>query len=229
MNKVNFKTYKFRCSALPYLMTTSRSKTDPLSDTTKAYLREVWIAEVFGRIKYDLKNKFTDKGIACESDSLDLVQKVTKTTYFKNKKLLENEWIKGTPDVIKKDSIIDIKTSWDIWTYAKVDADLAQKTYFYQLLGYMWLTGTKNSELMYCLVNTPEEIISDELYKLAFRYPEINESTEAAEKYRFNYIFDDIDPKLRLKTFALPYIEDEVKLLKEKIVASREYLGKLKL
>ena len=112
VKKVNFSKYKFRCSALPYLMTTSRSKTDPLAETAKAYLREIWIAEVFDRVKFDIKNKYMDKGITSESDSLDLVQKVTGQTYFKNKERLENEWITGIPDV--KKPLIDIKNSSDL-------------------------------------------------------------------------------------------------------------------
>lgn len=227
MNKIDFKTYKFRASSLPYLMTASRSKTDPLSETTKAYLREVWIAEVFDRIKYDTKNKYMDKGIACESDSLDLVQQVTKETYFKNKKMLDNDWVKGTPDVTKP--LIDIKTSWDIWTFAKVDEDLAIKTYFYQLQGYMWLLGAKESQLMYCLVNTPEEIIADELYKASFRNPELSENEEATQKFRKNYIFDDIDPKLRMKKYSFVSSDEEIENLKEKIKACRDYLRGLSL
>lgn len=227
MNTVDFSKYKFRSSALPYLMTNGRVKSDPLSETTKAYLREIWIAEVFGREKYDPKNKYMDKGIACESDSLDLVQKVTGKTHFKNKELLENEWIKGTPDI--KKPLIDIKTSWDIWTYAKVDMSLAEKTYYYQLLGYMWLTGEKVGSLIYCLVNTPEDIISDEAYKLSFKYPELSDSQEAMDKFRINYIFDDIDPKLRTKEYTFTFDEEKIEALKERITASREFLGGLSL
>lgn len=230
MNKtIDFSTYKFRCSSLPALMTKSRSKTDPLSETAKTYLRELWIREVFAREKFDTKNKFTDKGIACESDSLDLVQNVTGQTYFKNKKELNNEWIKGTPDVILSDSVIDIKTSWDIWTYSNVDEKSAQKAYYYQLLGYMWLTGTEKGDLMYCLVNTPEEIMNHELYKLSFRFPEINESEEAAEKFKRNYLFDDISPVLRLKRYQLYLVPEDIEELKEKILQCREYLSNVSL
>ncbi len=229
MNTIDFTNYKFRSSSLPNLMVKSRSKSDPLSETTKAYLRELWIKEMFKREKYDTKNKFTDKGIACESDSLDLVQIVTKQTYFKNRKELSNDFITGTPDVILEDSIIDIKTSWDIWTYGSTTEDSARKTYYYQLLGYMWLTNTKKASLMYCLVNTPEDIMNDELYRLSFRYPEINESDEKANKYKRNYIFDDIDHTLRLKKYDFEFVEEDINELQNKIVLAREYMNGLSL
>ena len=210
-------------------MTNSRSKGSLLSETAKAYIREMWIKEIFEREKYDLKNKFFDKGNACESDSLDLVQKVTGKTYFKNRKELANEFITGTPDLILDDKIIDIKTSWDIWTYAGVDEDSARKNYYYQLMGYMWLTEKTSSDLIYCLVDTPENIIQDELYKLSFRYPEINESEEKASVFKKNYLFGDIDIKLRMKQYSFTLSDEDIEAVKERIIAAREYMATLSL
>lgn len=225
---VNWNTYKFRCSMLPTLMTSSRTKGE-LGETVKTYLREIWIMEVFGRQKYDTKNKYTDKGISCESDSLDLVKNVLNQTYFKNNKELSNEWIKGTPDVILKDRIIDIKTPWDLWTFNAVNDEKAFKDYYYQLLGYMWLTESEKSDLLYCLVNTPEEIIAKELYTLSFRYPEINESDEAEAKYRANYVFDDIPEELKIKKYEYALEPTMLELLKDRILQCRDYLKGLTL
>lgn len=226
---IDFSTYKFRCSSLPNLMTASRSKTEPLSETTKSYLRELWIKEVYGREKFDTSNKYTEKGIMCEPDSMDLVQKVTKQTYFKNTEKFENEFVNGTPDIVLKKGtpdarIKDIKSSWNIWTFNSVTEDSARKSYYFQMLGYMWLTGAKVADLIYCLVNTPEEIMNDELYKLSFRFPEINESDEKANRFKVNYIFDDISPELRMKQFMIQFNEEDIAQLKEKIVLSRQYM-----
>ena len=107
----DFSIYKFRCSSLPLLMTKPRNKGDILSQTAMTYLNELWIQEVYGRRKYDTANKYTAKGIQCESDSLDLVSQLYQKTYFKNTKQYENDWIKGTPDVVASDLLIDIKTN----------------------------------------------------------------------------------------------------------------------
>jgi len=63
MKKVDFSNYKFRASGLVHLMTNSRSKSNSIGDTTKTYLRDIYIKEVFGREKVDVDNKYTKKGI----------------------------------------------------------------------------------------------------------------------------------------------------------------------
>lgn len=230
---IDFSTYKFRCSSLPQLMVSSRSKDEILSETTKTYLRELWIKEVYGREKLDKANKYTIKGVMCEPDSMDLVKKVTGVTYFKNKKQLENEYITGTPDVIvsvkkgKKKipfNVIDIKTSWDIWTYAAVDEKKAYKDYYYQLFGYMWLTGARMGQLMYCLVNTPDPIFSDEVYRHSYKFGDDTEGFIYS-----NYHFDDIDPKQRLKPFVFDFNSMYLDELITKITAAREYMKGLTL
>lgn len=229
MKKINWDKYKIRCSSLPTLMTASRSKSDPLSETAKSYLREIWIKEVFGREKYDKANKYTDKGISCESDALDLIKTVYGQTYFKNKKSLENDFIIGTPDVIRDVSVTDIKCSWDLWTFASVDHDKAEKDYYYQLAGYMWLSSRTFGYLIYCLVNTPIEIIQNELYKLSFRYPEIGTSDEADEKFTKNFVFDDIKPINKIKRFDFVIGDENIEAIKDKVIQCREYLKKIKL
>lgn len=229
MNKINWDTYKIRCSALPTLMTVSRSKTDPLSETAKAYLREIWIKEVFNREKYDKSNKYTDKGISCESDSLDLYKQVTDKTLFKNKKNFENDFIKGTPDLVLNNCVIDIKTPWDLWTFMAVNEDVARKDYLFQLVGYAWLVGVVCGQITYCLVNTPQEIVSTEMYKLSFRFDEIGTSDKADEKYLKNYKFDDIEPKLRFKSYGFLSLLDYAPQVEEKVLQCREYLKGLSL
>lgn len=220
MNTVNWSTYKFRCSSLPDLMTTSRKKDEVLSETAKSTLDEVFIREVYGREKSDtIANKYMQKGIMCETDSLELVERLTGKKYFKNLKQLENDFVKGTPDVVTPD-VVDIKTSWDIFTFKSVKEDKARKDYYYQLLGYMYLTGAKESHLMYCLVDTPELLANDELYRMSFKIPE----TEV-EKYKNNYTFGDIPEIKRVKNYHFEYSESDIELLKTKLLAAREYLA----
>lgn len=224
MNIVDWKTYKFRCSGLGNIMTKSRSKDDPLSETTKSYLKELYIKEVFGREKSDmLANKFTQKGIMCETDSLEMVERVTGQKYFKNIKKVCNDYICGTPDVIDE-QIIDIKTSWDLFTFANITEEKAKKDYYYQLLGYMHLTGRSKASLIYCLVNTPKHLMDQELYRLQFSLAE-GENL----KYKNNYIFDDIPESMRVKIYSIDYVEEDMKLLQMRINDCRNYLLQLSL
>lgn len=220
---MDFSKYKFRSSALSQLMVKSRSKSDPLSQTTKTYLKELWIREIYGRDKdYQTINKFTQKGTMVESDSLDLFQEVSGEKYFKNVEQLENDFITGKPDIIKP--LIDIKSSWDLWTFANVDEKYVKKEHYHQVLGYGWLTGQATGEIVYALVDTPEMLINDEMYRLSFKISE-----EEAESYKNNFIFKDIPVKDRIKRFKFEVLKDDIEELKTKIILCRDYMKGLTL
>ena len=119
MNQIDFSTYKFRPSQMDALMRSPRSKSETLSATAKEYLNKIWVTEMTGRTEDRIVTRPMEKGIICESDSLDLVQKATGQVYFKNQQKISNEFIEGTPDVVSP--LLDIKTSYSIFSYAKVD------------------------------------------------------------------------------------------------------------
>lgn len=220
-----FNKYLFHCSQLPQLMTKSRDKSSVLSETAKTLLREIWIKEMFGREKYDSYNKYTKKGLLVESDSMEMVHEATGDLYFKNEQMIANDYICGTPDAYNKYRVIDIKSSWDIWTFAAVDEDKARKDYYHQLMGYMWLTERVEGRLIYVLSNTPEELIQDELYRLSFNLGE-----DKANECRKNYIYDDLDPKLRVKQFHFEtYTNEDVDSFKAILTEARKYLNKMEL
>lgn len=227
MNQINWDTYKFRCHTLPILMTKSRSASDPLSETAKAKLRELWIKEVYDRENYDSKNKYTEKGIICETESLELIQKVTGKVYFKNKKEFSNDFITGTPDVVSE--LMDVKNSWSIHTFMNVDEKYALKNYYFQLLGYAWLTDKELGKLVFTLINTPEEIMYEELRRLSYKYPEIDQSEEVMEKFKRNYIFDDIPEEQRIKSFEVKRSDEDIEKIKSQVIVAREYMKGLAL
>lgn len=224
---MDFSNYKFRCSSLGKLMTKPRSKTEVLSETTKTYLMEIFIEEKYGR-KREIVSKYLTKGNHAEEDSLDLVTKLHNKLYIKNKETLEGDLVKGTPDIITTDGIIDIKTCWDIWTFAKADG--TNKDYYWQLQGYMMLTGLERATLIYTLVNTPEFLIVSEKNKRQWQDGYADGSQEQAEmekEVEKNMMFDDIDPKIRMKTFD--FDANEWQQLEVKIHEARAYLNSLSL
>lgn len=223
---MKFDNYKFHCSSLGNLLVDSRTS-DPLSETTKTYLKELWINAVYGRKKV-ISTKYTEKGIAVESDSLDLVKQVTGKTYFKNQKTYEDDYLIGIPDVENKndDFILDIKSSWDIWTFGAVTEISARKSYYGQLLGYMMLTGKKKGKLAYCLVNTPPGQVEYEIYKLKVSGL-IQENEE--EKALVSFVYDDIKPAERLKLYDFEYEEEIEEKLIERIKLARKYMETISL
>lgn len=220
---MGFENYLFRCSRLGDLMTEARAKKDLLSQTTISYLNEIFITETTGREK-DIMNKYMMKGLMAEEDSITLLANVTEKFYIKNKEKFSNAHVCGTPDIIEN-VVIDIKTSWDLWTFGKAEVT---KDYYWQLQGYMWLTGRKKALLYYCLVDAPEQLISDELRKLSWKMFMIDPIDplyqEAEEKLKKNMIFDDIVPEHRVKCFEIDFNEKDIEKLKSRIEECREYL-----
>ncbi len=219
---------KFRCSKLGDLMTPPRAKKDILSKTCTDYLDEIFIEQEFGRTK-DISSKYIEKGLAVEDDSIALYSDVCGEFFVKNEERRENEYITGTPDIAPKGRIIDVKSSWDIFTFSKADLT---KSYYWQLMGYMWLWQMPRAELVYCLVNAPEDMIQDELRRLSWKMMMIDTEDpvfQAAEKVlRHNMIFDDIPPEKRVKKFVVDFDEQEIERLKAQSVLAREYLNQKK-
>lgn len=216
-------------------MTEPRSKSETLSETTKSYLDEVYINEVYGR-KKDISNKYIEKGLAVEEDAITLLSRVTKTFFKKNEDHLSNEYIKGTPDLFKgseiqrAEVIRDIKASWDIFTFFKAKRDSLNMLYYWQLQGYMALTGASKSILTYCLVDTPEHLIMDETKKLAWKMGVIDPDTdtaynEACTEIMKNSIYADIAMKDRVHEIEIERNEADIERLYKRIAECREYMN----
>ena len=210
-------------------MTNPRSKSEKLSETTKSYLNEIYIEELFGR-KKDITNKYIEKGIYVEEESLNLIQShYLGKLLIKNKEHFENEYIKGTPDVII-DRVIDTKSSWDIFTFSEADGN--NKDYYWQGQGYMNLTKKKEFDLAYCLTNAPEHMIVDEKTKQMYKRGLIGldgsiEFDEMENEIEKNMKFDDIPLEKRVKIFSFEFDDKAFELLKQRIIDSREYLNSI--
>ena len=197
--------FKLRASASGKLATKSRSKSETLSQTSKSYLQEWAKQEIYG-VRKDISSKYLDKGNAVEDDAIDYAAKELGWLFAsKNEEYFENEYFCGTPDLILEDKIIDIKSSWDCFTFPLFEEDIPNKDYYYQLQVYMYLTGKKQAELVYVLMNTPEDLAySKELHD-----------------------YSSISAKHRVKVFKIDYDEDAIELLTEKVGEAKDYLKKI--
>jgi hypothetical protein len=150
-------------------MTEARSKSESLSATTKSYLRDTFIKVRFGRTQ-DLSNKYLIKGIAVEDDSITLLSMHMREMLTKNEAKLTNDYLSGTPDLIHGDVVIDIKSRWDIYSYFKTIDEPMDKMNYWQLVGYMELTGCNKAKIVNTLVNTPFEQIQSELKREQYQW-----------------------------------------------------------
>lgn len=226
-------TILFRASATGHLMTEARSKSESLSETTITYLTEVFIYEKYGR-KKDAVSKYLQKGLLCEEDSITLYSRIQKTFFKKNEETIKNEFIKGTPDLytgdelLKAEMIIDVKSSWDIFSFFKSKTEKKiNKNYYWQLQSYMALTGAKKAQLVYCLVDTPDIKITDEKRKFMWNSGILDENPitdEAFELIDKLCVYGDIPMEEKIHIIEIERNEADIQLLYKRVMECRQYI-----
>jgi hypothetical protein len=198
------KLFKARASSSGKLMTKPRSKSEVLSKTTKSYLEE-WTKEQIYGVRKNIQSKYLTKGNEVEDDAINYAS-AEKGWLFaeKNEEYFEDDYFCGTPDVILEDKIIDIKSSWDCFSFPLFYNGIPNKDYYYQLQTYMHLTGKHKAQLVYVLMNTPEELTFEE-----------------------SHDYTEINSKYRIKTFDIEYDEDVMQEMQLKVEQSREYINEI--
>ena len=232
---MNFNKTLIRSSSVGYLMTEPVTKADKeagiLSKTAKSHLIEIYIREKYGRRK-DVQTKQMRKGVDVEDDAIALLAQSLGKPLSKNTERFTNEFITGHPDVLDLTEtglkVWDVKSSYDLFTFLGNIPDKLNSQYYWQLQSYMWLTGATESCIAYCLINTPFGIIEQEkkslLYKMNVISEESPEYVLEAAKLELNMMFDDIDQKERLLLFPVQRNDEDIELIKEKVLKARVFL-----
>lgn len=235
---MNWNETLIRCSSLGYLMTEPKEKAakeaGELSKTAKTHLKSIYIQEKYGRQK-DIITKQMQKGIEVEEESITLLSRVQKKMLYKNDERLSNEYITGLPDIFegenirKATSITDIKSSYDLFTFMANIGEPLDSNYYYQLQGYMALSGATKAYIAYCLVNTPDHIIASEKYRLFKSMNVISEESpefiKEALKIEKNMTFDDIPKEERILLFEVTKDESVIDKVYHKVIKAREFLS----
>ena len=218
---------KIRCSSLGKIMTSPKSKGEVLSQTAKTYLKELALEEKLG-IRKDFSSRYTDKGNTQEDLAIEMASQVLNLPFaLKNTEYFENEFVKGTPDLILEDEIIDIKCSWDGTTFPWFEDELPNKDYYWQMIGYMWLTGRSKARVVYCLVDTPEDIVQDEIRRTSWKKFEIDVTEETENEVRAKHEFSHISENKRVRAFQIELNEANIDQVKEKLLHATEYYNEL--
>jgi len=150
----------FRASSLGKIMTNPRSKSEVLSETAKSYIKSL-AKQNFYNYKTTIDTKQMRKGIEFEDQSIQLVNTVMLKNFKKNEERKTRGHLTGHADIITDKSIIDIKTSWSLETFPAFEEDADDKAYEWQLRGYMHLYNKANAKLIYCMVDTPNELLTE--------------------------------------------------------------------
>jgi hypothetical protein len=221
------KDLKIRCSAIGKIMTSPRSKGEVLSATTKTYIKELVLEHKYG-IKKEINSRYLDKGNQVEDMAIELAEQALDLGFvFKNELYFENDHLTGTPDIITDTLIVDVKSSWNGTTFPMFEDELPNKDYYWQLQGYMELTGKHNAIVAYCLVDTPEDIVLDEIRRVAWAKKELEPSEETENDVRSQHEFSHIPKDKRVKAFLVEKDEHAIWQIKERVEQCREYYTEL--
>jgi hypothetical protein len=196
-----------------------------LSATTKTYLEQLHKEVIFNR-RNEIRSKYLDKGIQVEEQAITLYSEVTDTLFIKNKERRKNAFITGEADNVQG-KIRDIKSSWDLSTFPMHETKIKNPDYYWQLQGYQELWNLDESELIYCLVDTPDMLIDDEKRKTSWKLGFLDLPDDLDKEITESMKFADIPKELRCKVFNLDRDKDAMRQLENQILLCREYLNGL--
>lgn len=198
-----------------------------LSDSAKTHLADIYTVVNDGRKTEDIKSKYLEKGLNSEEDAITLYSLVTGIFHKKSEEYRENDYISGHIDFQTIDgTIVDTKCNWSIWQFNRVVARPVNIMHKWQGKGYMWLWDKPKFELAYCLINTPEHIIQQEIKKLEYGFIGTKEDWEdAVKELRFNHTYDDKSNEEKTRVFKFERDTEDEEMIKAYVTAAREYLN----
>lgn len=207
-----------------------------MSLTAKKHCLDVFTANQYG-LHTNIMNRALEKGTVCEEDSITLYSRVKKQFFKNNKVRLTNSFIQGEPDlftgntIASAESIIDIKTSWNGISFHRTLAEDIKDIYYYQLQGYMWLTGARSASVAYCLVNTPAGLIEQAKKRLWYDLGCPDETSDlfndCCNELERSMIYNHIPLEEKIIEFTCEYDEQVIEQGKDRISDARKYLVEL--
>jgi hypothetical protein len=213
------KQFKCRASALGEIMGVKG-----LGKTGETYVKS-WLKEQVYNRRVEISSKYLSKGLIMEDAGIDLYNEYAGIFSVKNEQFFENDFICGTPDIILKDEIIDIKCPYDFSTFPLFEKEIPNMDYYYQLQGYMWLTGRKSANLVYTLVDMPEHLIEREAksksFQLGYDFEEV--LIDLSKKLTYS----DISIDKKIKCFKIDYNEQIIDKIKTRVEECRNYINSL--
>lgn len=238
----DWSQWKCRCSAIGLITTEPKlvedKKAGNLSTTAKTYLKKVYAEVKYGRYE-DFTSKYTSKGTLSQKDCLTLLCRLDKKLYKENEERISNEFITGMPDFYEGENIksatylVENKSAWSLHTFLAWIGEKLDKGWAGQTQGYFALTGAKEGEVSICLVDAPDEIITEEKRKLLWKMAD-----KAATEYNPEYIeacrelvhamtFPDIPMEERRIKYPLARDDEFIETVYDRVKKGRLYLAEL--
>lgn len=232
------KQFKIRASQAGKILANPRTKTETLSSTTLTYVKE-WLKEALYKRRKQLSNKYMDKGNLNEEDGVTLLALHFGAWLDTNTAYMKNDWACGTCDINHKElGVWDIKNSYSLDTFPMFETKIPNTDYADQVNVYQELYDNKiGGGVAYVLTDMPNELLERELKWI--------DSDDDKQEKALNYIytlerwkkvkaeyfpnakeidFIEIPANQRVKTFEVPYDEEKIKKLKNRVEEIRLYI-----
>ncbi len=113
------------------------------------------------------ETKYMDKGIRLEDSAIDFVNMRRFTRYVKNTERRKSEYLNGECDIyVPGVKTIDTKVAWSLDTFPALSEDAHDSLYEWQGRAYMKLWDVPEHEVIFVMLDTPEDLIRYEQREL---------------------------------------------------------------
>jgi len=195
-----------------------------LGKTGESYCQQ-WLKETLYERKKEFSSKYTQKGNEVEYNSIDFVsEQLDYGMLMKNETRFENDFMTGTPDIILNNRLIDVKNSWDCFTFPLFDKDIPNKDYYWQAQVYMALTGRHFYELIYVLSDTPLHLIEKEAFFWCKDngYDELD--VNIYDKFVKKMTYPNIKDSMKIKLFEIKKNTEDIEKINHRVSLCRDYI-----
>lgn len=201
-----------------------------LPEGAKTYCQK-WLKEQLYNRRKHFTNRYLEKGIQCEDDAI-----VFAADFFgwdgatKNDEWFEDDYMQGTPDIIleSESHVIDIKNSYDAFSFPLFEEEIPTKGYNDQLQVYLHLTGHEAATLCYALMDAPLDIMKEEMRRMSWKEGSMGAiSDELYQKVKLEMTYSNLIPELRLKAYTVKKDPEVIAKLIFRVEKCREYIAGL--
>lgn len=216
------KEFKIRASSCGKLMGKKG-----IGKTGESYLNRWMIEQIFER-RQEFSNKYTQKGDLAENGSIEFIKEslgLDGIKKYEGKEFM-SEFMRGTPDVIMNDVIIDVKNSWDCFTFPFFAKEVPNMDYYWQAQVYMDLVGIDKYLLIYILSDTPQYLIERESFYWCKENGYEDKEGDMLRRFENRMTYSDIEDKDRIRVFEIDKNQEDIDLIKERVEVARNYINK---
>lgn len=196
------------------------------------------LVKKYAWFKYNKKTPFmgtgrstVSKGNELEVDAISMLSKLDKVDYKKPDCFVSNDYIMGMCDVLcmTNDKIIDVKTSWSIYSFLPHRLVMLDKKYWMQMQGYLDIYNLDRGEVCFILLNTPAHLVERERarYTEKYLFGEISNEKfqEEIEKLDLAFNYDKIPPRRRVIRFEVHRSQEFIDKVHKRVEKCRVWLN----